>query len=216
MLSLVASGAIASRPPFDSVPRDLLRLNDIALSGDAEPTTLANFSDTIAMIARIKPAGVKIVLITDAGGLDRPDVRRGLAIMDAHDGEVWAKLDAGSEDTYKLVNRSAIPFARILKNIAACAQDRPIVIQSLFMNIHGAGPSSAEIDAYIGRLRDIVSAGGQIKSVQVYTVARKPMTIIDGVPASQFVSALDNVTLDSIADRVRAGTGLSVEPFYGR
>jgi wyosine [tRNA(Phe)-imidazoG37] synthetase (radical SAM superfamily) len=215
MLSLVTTGQIAARAPFDSVPRDLLRLNDIALSGDAEPTTLPNFSETIAMIARVKPAGVKIVLITDAGGLDRADVRVGLAIMDAHDGEVWAKLDAGTEDYYRLVNRSAIPFARILKNIGSCAKVRPVVIQSLFMNIHGTGPSRAEIDAYIGRLRDIRSDGGHIKLVQVYTIARKPMTVVDGVPSSQFVSALANATLDDVAQRVRTGSGLTVETFYG-
>lgn len=66
----------SQHPPFDSVPKDRLRLDDIALSGDAEPTTLRNFSATVEMIARVKPAGVKIVLITDAGGLDRPDVQR--------------------------------------------------------------------------------------------------------------------------------------------
>src|ERR1700685_2011403 len=55
MLEMVRSGEIAQPPPFDSVPRELLRLNDIALSGDAEPTTLPNFAETIQMIARIKP-----------------------------------------------------------------------------------------------------------------------------------------------------------------
>jgi wyosine [tRNA(Phe)-imidazoG37] synthetase (radical SAM superfamily) len=216
MISLVTSGEIAQRPPFDTVPRDLLRLNDIALSGDAEPTTLPNFSDTIAMIARVKPSDTKIVLITDAGGLDRSDVRKGLTIMDAHNGEVWAKLDAGTEDYYKLVNRSAIPFERILKNLTGCAKERPIVIQTLFMNIRGVGPSDTELGAYINRLRDIVSAGGQIKLVQIYTIARKPMTIVEGVPSWEFVTALANSEVDQIAERVRQEAGVSVETFYGK
>ncbi len=215
MISLVTSGAIAHRPPFDTVPPELLRLNDIALSGDAEPTTLPNFSETIAMIARVKPAATKIVLITDAGGLDRSDVRNGLSIMDAHNGEVWAKLDAGTETYYQLVNRSAIPFERILKNLAGCARERPIVIQTLFMNIRGVGPSDAEISAYSSRLRDIVSASGQIKLVQIYTVARKPMAIVDGKPSGEFVAALANSEVDRIADRVRHETGLAVDAYYG-
>jgi wyosine [tRNA(Phe)-imidazoG37] synthetase (radical SAM superfamily) len=215
MFEIVKSGDLAHHPPFDSVPADELRLNDIALSGDAEPTTLPNFSPTIEMIARVKPADVKIVLITDAGGLDRADVKRGLEIMDAHNGEVWAKLDAGTEAYFQLISRTKIPFARILKNITACAKARAIVIQSLFMNVRGAGPSPVEIAAYCQRLREIVAAGGRIQLVQVYTIARKPMTMVDGVPAWQFVTALSNAEVDAITERVRKETQLPSESFYG-
>jgi wyosine [tRNA(Phe)-imidazoG37] synthetase (radical SAM superfamily) len=190
--------------PFDSVPTAKLRINDIALSGDAEPTTLANFSATIEMIARVKPPGVKIVLITDAGGLDRPDVKRGLEIMDAHDGEVWAKLDAGTAEYYRQINRSAIPFARILQNIAGCAQARPVVIQSLFLKLNGVGPSPAELEAYCQRLTEI----GKIKLVQVYTLARPAMAGVAGL------AALTDAEVDAITARVRAA-GWPAENFYG-
>jgi wyosine [tRNA(Phe)-imidazoG37] synthetase (radical SAM superfamily) len=210
MLKMVRSGEIAQHPPFNSIPGELLRLNDIALSGDAEPTTLPNFADTIQMIARVKPTDTKIVLITDAGGLDRPDVKRGLEIMDADNGEIWAKLDAGTEDYFKLINRTKIPFTRILKNISDAAKVRPIVIQSLFLKIRGVGPTDAEITAFCQRLREI----GNIKLVQVYTVARKAMTIVDGIPAWQFVSALSNAEVDAITERVRKA-GVNAESFYG-
>jgi len=215
MLEIVKSGELTRHLPFDSVPVNKLRLNDIALSGDAEPTTLPNFFATLAMIARVKPASTKIVLITDAGGLDRSDAKQGLEIMDANNGEVWAKLDAGTEEYFQLVNRTKIPFSRILKNITACAQTRPIVIQSLFMNVHGTGPSAREIAAYCQRLRDIIDAGGKIRLVQVYTIARQPMTMVDGVPAWQFVTALTNAEVDAIAERVRREAGTAAESFYG-
>jgi wyosine [tRNA(Phe)-imidazoG37] synthetase (radical SAM superfamily) len=215
LLALAASGELARHPPFATVPADQLRLNDIALSGDAEPTTLPAFAATIAMIARVKPPGVKIVLITDAGGLDRADVQRGLAVMDAHDGEVWAKLDAGTEEYFRLINRTKIPFARILKNLAACACARPIIIQSLFLKVHGRGPTAAEIGAYSDRLREIVAGGGQIRHVQACTLARRAMTVVDGLPAWQFVAPLTNAELDALADVVRHRTGLAVESFYG-
>jgi wyosine [tRNA(Phe)-imidazoG37] synthetase (radical SAM superfamily) len=211
MIEIVQSGEIAQHPPFDSVPKDKLHLNDIALSGDAEPTTLPRFSQAIEMIARVKPKGVKIVLITDAGGLDRADVKRGLELMDANDGEVWAKLDAGTEEYFKLISRTRIPFARILKNICGCAKVRPIVIQSLFLKIHGAGPSPDEMAAYCQRLREI----GDIKLVQVYTIVRKAMTVVDGVPAWQFVTALSDSEVDAITQQVRRKTGLAAESFYG-
>ena len=212
MLEMVRSGEIAQHPPFNSVPRELIRLNDIALSGDAEPTTLPNFSETIQMIARIKPPDAKIVLITDAGGLDRPDVKHGLDIMDANNGEIWAKLDAGTEDYFKLINRTKIPFTRILKNISEAVKARPIVIQSLFLKIRGVGPTDDEITAFCQRLREI----GNIKLVQVYTVARKAMTVVDGVPAWQFVTALSNAEVDTITERVRKEAGVNAESFYGQ
>ena len=211
MLEMVRTGGIAQHPSFRSVPSELLRLNDIALSGDAEPTTLPDFSGTIQMIARVKPPDAKIVLITDAGGLNRADVRRGLEIMDANNGEVWAKLDAGTEDYFKFINRTKIPFARILKNISAAAKARPIVIQSLFLKIRGVGPSGDEITAYCQRLRET----GNIKLVQVYTVARKAMTLVDGVAAWQFVSALSNAEVDAITERVRKEAGVEAASFYG-
>lgn len=216
MIDIVRTGELAAHPPFDSVPRELLRLNDIALSGDAEPTTLRKFSAVIELIAQIKPPGTKIVLITDAGGLDRADVKRGLELMDANNGEVWAKLDAGTEEYFKIINRTEIPFARILKNITETARKRPLVIQSLFLKIRGEGPAPDEIGAYCARLRDVTASGGKIKLVQVYTVARKAMTMVDGVPAWQFISALSNPEVDAITERVRRETGLAAESFYGQ
>jgi wyosine [tRNA(Phe)-imidazoG37] synthetase (radical SAM superfamily) len=211
MLEMVRSGEIAQHEPFKSVPRGLLRLNDIALSGDAEPTTLPNFAETISMVVRVKTADARIVLITDAGGLDRPDVQHGLEIMDANNGEVWAKLDAGTEDYFKLINRTKIPFSRILKNIAQASKARPIVIQSLFLKVRGEGPSTEEIGEYCRRLREI----GNIKLVQVYTIARKAMTVVDGIPAWEFVSALSNAEVNAITERVRTEAGVPAESFYG-
>jgi wyosine [tRNA(Phe)-imidazoG37] synthetase (radical SAM superfamily) len=219
MVEMVRSGEIAQHAPFNSVRSELLRLNDIALSGDAEPTTLPNFAETMAMVARIKPPDAKIVLITDAGGLDRADVKRGLEIMDANNGEVWAKLDAGTEKYFKVINRTKIPFARILKNIAETAKVRPMVIQSLFLKIRGEGPSSEEIGAYCQRLREIGNinpARRGIKLVQVYTIARKAMTVVDSVPAWKFVSALTNTEVDAITERVRKEAGVKAESFYGQ
>jgi wyosine [tRNA(Phe)-imidazoG37] synthetase (radical SAM superfamily) len=203
-LRVILATDFSQHPPFDAVPKEKLRINDIALSGDAEPTTLKNFSATIEMIARVKPTGVKIVLITDAGGLDRPDVKRGLEIMDAHDGEVWAKLDAGTENYFKLINRTKIPFTKILRNIKTTAKARPVVIQSLFLKVKDAGPSADEIAAYCQRLRDI----GNIKLVQVYTLARPPMAGVAGL------TALTDVEVAAIVERVRQAE-LPAESFYG-
>ena len=114
-----------------------------------------------------------MVLITNASMFHRPHVRRGLEILDAHQGEIWAKLEAGTEDYYKLVERTPIPFRQILDNITAAARVRPLVIQSLFMRIDGEPPTPAELEAFCDRLNEITAAGGQLKLVQIYTVARR-------------------------------------------
>jgi hypothetical protein len=64
------------------------------------------------------------------------------------------------------------------------------------MRIDGVPPSEAEIDAWCGRLQDVVAGGGSLKLIQVYTVARPP--------AESNVTALSMPELEGIASRVRA------------
>src|SRR4029453_1452819 len=99
----------------------------------------------------------------------KPGGERGLALLDENNGEVWAKLEAGTDAYYQLVERTKVPFRRVLDNIIAAAKIRPLVIQGLFMRIHGAAPPAEEIQAFCDRLSEIVAAGGKLKLVQVYT-----------------------------------------------
>ena len=103
-----------------------------------------------------------MVLITNASMFHREQVKRGLEIMDANQGEIWAKLDAGSDDYYKLIERTSIPFQQILDNLEAAAQVRPLVIQSLFMQVNQEAPTEKELELYCDRLAQILAAGGQI------------------------------------------------------
>ena len=211
LLRHVSSGRIWSDPKFDEVPDELRRLNDIAFSGDGEPTTYRNFDEIVSRVAGIKRNqqlhDAKLVLITNASMFHRPAVRDGLAILDQNNGEIWAKLDAGTEPYYHLIERTKIPFERILENITQAARVRPLVIQSLFMRVDGEAPPDAEIEAYVNRLRQFTAAGGQIKLVQVYTVARRP--------AESYVSPLSPPEVDTIAARVEREAGLPVERYYG-
>jgi wyosine [tRNA(Phe)-imidazoG37] synthetase (radical SAM superfamily) len=150
---------------------------------------------------------VKLVLISNATLLDRPPVRQALAILDAHQGEIWAKLDAGTPGYFRQIDRTRVPFEKVLANLLDAARARPIVIQSLFMTRAGRPPDDAEIDAYCRRLAEILEDGGAIRSVQVYTVARPP--------AEDFVGPVSATELERIAARVRERVGLEVEVFGG-
>jgi len=209
VLQLVNSRELFEHPAFAQTPDKLRRLNDIAFSGDGEPTTFRNFDQIIERAAEIKQQqvsdDVKMVLITNASMFHRPHVQRGLEILDHNNGQIWAKLDAGTEDYYKLIERTSIPFQRILDNITAAALVRPIVIQSLFMNVRGVPPDAAEIEAFCERLAEVQAAGGSLQLIQIYTVARQP--------AESFVSALTIPQLQEIANRVKQTTGLPTAVF---
>lgn len=211
MLALVASGEIYETAKFRDTPAHLRRLNDIAFSGDGEPTTYRNFDEIIAACAELKRKrgldAVKMVLITNASMFHRPTVRRGLEILDQNNGEIWAKLDAGTDAYFHLIERTTIPFRQVLDNIADAARIRPLVIQSLFMRVNDVPPSDAEIDAYCDRLNEVIASGGAIKLVQIYTIARRP--------AESYVTPLRNDEVDAIAARVREVTALPTESFYG-
>jgi len=211
MVELVTSGRIYQGAKFSETPRQLRRLNDFALSGDGEPTICDRFEDAVAVCveARRRRAldDVKLVLITNASTLHTERIRRALATLDASGGEVWAKLDAGTEDYYRRVCRTSVPFQRILDNLGEAASVRPIVIQSLFMRISQQPTPPAELDAYCLRLDEITAGGGCIKLVQIHTVAR--------MPAEARVSALADKEVDAVAEQVRRQTGLPVAAFYG-
>ncbi len=181
-------------PEFRQVPPDYRRLNDIAFSGNGEPTAVPLFPRVVQLAVALRQEyglhDVKIVLITNACFLTRPKVAAALALLDEHNGEIWAKLDAGTEEYFRLVNRprgmnAAAPrqqvnaagqLQQVLDNILAAARVRPIVIQSLFMRVSGEPPPDAEIAAYVGRLRWLLDGGAKLSLIQVYTVARRTAT----------------------------------------
>lgn len=211
-LELVTSGRLFEHPKFAQTPDPLRRLNDIAFSGDGEPTTYRNFDALIESCAGIKRerglTDVKLVLITNASMFHRPHVVRGLEILDANQGEIWAKLDAGTEEYFQRVERTKISFERILTNIRDAAKIRPLVIQALFMRIDGEPPSQDEQLAFCDRLCEVTAAGGALSLVQIYTVARKP--------AESMVKPLLDAEVDALGAMVRNRTGLPVATFYGR
>ena len=148
-VQFVASGKIFQGSPFSGIAPSLRRFNDIALSGDGEPTISSHFVEVVKLCAEVLERyqltsgsePVKIVLITNSTLLHLDRVKQGLEVLDANNGEIWAKLDAGTDSYYQKVSRSRVPFDRILSNLTETAKKRPIVIQTLFMRLHGEMPS---------------------------------------------------------------------------
>jgi wyosine [tRNA(Phe)-imidazoG37] synthetase (radical SAM superfamily) len=194
------SGALFADPRFAGTPKDMLVLADVAFAGDGEPTNEPWFADSARVVVEEKErAGFEMLpirVITNATVFHKPSVKATLDFLDPHALDVWAKLDAGTEAYYRMVDRTNVPFQRVLDNLLSCGRERSITIQSLFARHHGESPSAAEIAAYAKRLRDLENGGARIRWVQIHTVSRPP--------AESFVQPLTMPELETIAAAARA------------
>jgi wyosine [tRNA(Phe)-imidazoG37] synthetase (radical SAM superfamily) len=207
-LEMVQSGRIHERPCYRTLPAEMTTLRHVALSGDGEPTLCPNFVEVVEAVIHLRARGrfpfFKLVLITNASGLDRPEVAEGLRLFTRLD-EVWAKLDGGTQEYLNRVNKPDCSLEKVLANILSLARQPPVIIQSLFPAIDGQGPPASEIDSFAQRLRELKEAGAQIPLVQVYSATRP-------TPHSQ-CSHLPLRLLSHIAQRVREVAGLKAEVF---
>ena len=208
LIGSINDGTLFEQSAFASVPTEKRILKDIAFSGDGEPTLSPQFAETVRLVADVRKElcaeSVKIVLITNASTLHLASVRSAFDYMLQNNGEIWAKLDAGTPDFYRTVSRSQVPFQTICSNLTHFTQDFPVVIQTCFLALHGKGPSAEEIRCYAEHLKEL----DKVLYVQIYTVARHTPEV--------WATPLENRQLDNIAEAVRQTTGLDVRTFYSK
>jgi wyosine [tRNA(Phe)-imidazoG37] synthetase (radical SAM superfamily) len=210
ILEAEKDGLLYTDDRFKLLTADERGVRDIAFSGDGEPTTFPRFQQAVQIAAEARQRfhldSAKIVLITNAAYLDKPAVRDALKILDENNGEIWAKLDAGTEEYFRRANRPNVTLAMVTENILGAAKIRPVVIQSLWFRIEGVIPPPGEVESYCDRLTAILSAGGRLKGLQLYSIARDP--------ADPLASPLSNEELDQIAAEVKSRVPVPVEVFY--
>jgi len=208
MLRLVHDGTLRESPAYAPLPPDLLQLRQVAISGDGEPTLCPQFREAVETIVHVRAISrhgfFKIVLITNASNLDAPQVQDGLRRLTRED-EIWAKLEAGTQEQMNRINKPAVPLEKVMANILVVARQRPVVIQSLFPSLNGAGPTELEIEEYARRLKELRVAGAQIAAVQICSATRPIL--------NPNCIHLPLRTLSRIAQVVRNKTGLNVGVF---
>jgi wyosine [tRNA(Phe)-imidazoG37] synthetase (radical SAM superfamily) len=207
-LKRIHRGWLSTHPGFRNVSQDLLQLKHVTLSGEGEPTLCPNFHEVVETAIHLRASArvpfFKLVLVTNASGLDRPEVAYGVSLLARRD-EIWAKLDGGTQAYLDRINRAETPLLRIMENIKSLAQQRPVVIQTMVPAIDGRNPFEGELHEYIARLNELKAAGGQIALVQIYSASRPG-------PRSE-CGHLPLMALSEIAKQVRASTGLCTEVF---
>lgn len=195
------------------VPEGARRLNDIALSGNGEPTSAKAFPHVVELIGRVMAdfdlAGkIKLVLITNGSLADRPRVQDGLKKMAALNGEVWFKFDRATASGMRSINQTRISPARQFERLAVAAHLCPTWLQTCMFALDGAPPSDAEQAAYLSAVERIRMQQIPLQGVLLYGLARPSMQ-----PQASRLSALPVAWLEAFAGKIRAaGLPVKVSP----
>lgn len=188
------------------VPAEARRIEDVAFSGNGEPTGSTEFVQAIdAVIGCMEEAGllgrIKLRLITNGSLVGRPAVRQGIARLSQANGEVWFKLDAGSRKRIALINNVDLDPLGVLARLRACGELCPTWVQACFFAYDGFAPNETDILAWLDVLGQ---AQDRVAGVHLYGLARPSMQ-----PEAPRLARLPPEWLDILAARIR-GLGLKV------
>jgi wyosine [tRNA(Phe)-imidazoG37] synthetase (radical SAM superfamily) len=192
------------------VPEGLQRINDIALSGNGEPTSSAEFAQVIELIARVRretglPETVKTVLITNGSLLYRSEVQQGLREMAKLNGEVWFKLDRASAEGMQRINDTRTDMNKVRANLIAAIASCPTWLQTCWFALDGEAPSRQDEEDYLDFLAALLRDGHRPQGVLLYGLARPSQQ-----PEATRLSALPAESLHDFAERI-GKLGLTVK-----
>lgn len=184
------------------VPVEARRINDIALSGNGEPTSAMAFAQVISLIRRVRtelamPDEVKTVLITNGSLLHRADVQTGLREMAKIHGEVWFKFDRASAAEMLRVNDTHARLDQVRMNLITAMSCCPTWLQTCWFAMDGAPPSPQDEDAYLAFVSEIVREGHPLQGVLLYGLARPSMQA-----EAARLSALPKEAMQAFAGRI--------------
>lgn len=187
------------------IPPDMRRINDIALSGNGEPTSAREFAEVIELVGRLKPTGLKLVLITNGSLLQRDTVQQGLRRMAQFDGEVWFKLDRASAAGMLRVNDTKTTMDAVLKNLATATSCCPATwLQTCWFALDGVAPGKQDEDDYLAMLATCAKLNISLQGVLLYGLARPSWQV-----EAPRLSALSTQQMETFAARIRS-LGLKV------
>ena len=187
-----------------SVPVGSRRLNDIALSGNGEPTSTTDFVAVVELIGEVRttlqvPDDVKTILITNGSLVHQRKVREGLSALRSINGEVWFKLDRATATGMRNMNDTRIGMRRVRENLGIAAHACPTWVQTCVLAINGEGPGESEQQQYVDFLREQLDTGVPLRGVLLYGLARASCQ-----PEAPTLSSLPASWLQDYADRIRA------------
>lgn len=201
MLASIVHGDFLAR----HAPAGMRRLNDVALSGNGEPTSAPEFGAVVSLIGQamadfdLLARGVKLVLITNGSLSHRAHVQAGIEQMRLLNGEVWFKFDRATKTGMELVNDTRTSPERHFQRLGLVAKRCPTWIQTCMFALDGAPPSDEEVNAYLAMLARAITDKMPLQGVLLYGLARPPMQ-----QEADRLSALPEGWLHALARRIES------------
>ncbi len=177
------------------------QLQDIAFSGNGEPTSAKEFPQVLILVEQALKkyallGNIKVRLITNGSLIDRPSVLKALQHLAKIGGEVWFKVDAGTEQGFANTNDVTLKpmthIARLKQSAAVC----PTFVQTCMFALDGLPPSDADVEAYINL---VSQAKDSIQGVHLYGYARPSYQV-----EAPRISRLSADWLEGVANQLRA------------
>jgi wyosine [tRNA(Phe)-imidazoG37] synthetase (radical SAM superfamily) len=186
------------------VPPQTRHLNDIAISGNGEPTSSKQFDQVVDVIGRVmKDCGpirhLKLVLITNGSLMQRDIVQRGLKRMARLNGEVWFKLDRATAEGILKVNHTRLSLGALRENLRSSAALCPTWLQTCVFAMDGEPPPAKERQAYLDFIAQLQADGTPVRGVLLYGLARPSMQ-----PEASRLSPLPREWMSKFAREIEA------------
>jgi wyosine [tRNA(Phe)-imidazoG37] synthetase (radical SAM superfamily) len=187
------------------------QLQDIAFSGNGEPTSAKEFPDILIMLEKIlldfnllgkaqahpiSANPIKVRLISNGSLMDKASVLASLKHLARLNGEVWFKLDGGTQAGIARINDVNIKPKAHLQRLRNCVAVCPTFVQTCLFAMDGEPPSEEDTEAYLGLLDQVKS---DLQGVHLYGYARPSYQV-----EAPRISRLPHEKLEAMAERIRA------------
>lgn len=164
------------------VAEDLRTIKDIAISGNGEPTSAADFDQVVELIVQsIRQFDlhdkIKLVLITNGSLAHKKIVQSGLSTMNKINGEVWFKLDSATDTGLKTINNAGLSVDKVKENLKIISALCPTWLQTCVFKLDGEYLSDNERGSYLRFLSWLKEEGIKINGVLLYGLARPSMQV---------------------------------------
>ena len=181
------------------------QLQDIAFSGNGEPTSAKEFPEVLVLVEKVlrefnllgegQSHPIKVRLISNGSLMDKPAILNSMRHLAQCNGEVWFKLDAGTKAGIARINDVTLNPQSHIQRLQQCAEVCPTFIQTCMFAMDGEPPTDEDIAAYLALISEVKHV---IKGVYLYGLAR---------PSHQLeaprLSRLPAQWLESLAQRMR-------------
>ena len=179
LIEMHKQGYLQQHPRFKDVDPEFKNLKDISISGDGEPTMIPEFQDVCEMVNSIQKEyeelDLKLILISNATLFHLKKVKAGLGLLTERNGEIWGKLDAGSEAWFQTIDQSKFNLDHIEKNLKDCLATFPMKIQTMLCTFEGQQPGDDELSQLQSRILNVYNSNPEnFRELQLYSVVRDP------------------------------------------